>query len=95
MNDETSTPGTLGIEEPHPSTPNAYRWILSKSVADLIRWQKSFVSLALENNRLAEVCSETLTRILTGQPVSDRYLLGLAWAMAVPQLFANDTEGQE
>jgi hypothetical protein len=39
----------------------------------------TFSSLAIEGNRLAEVCYGTLRRMIDGQPVSDRYLLGLAW----------------
>ena len=38
-------------------------------------------SLALEGNRLAEMCSETLRRLLAKEPVSDRYLLGLVWTI--------------
>ena len=42
---------------------------------------EAFSSCAIEGNRLAEICSETLDRLLKSEPVSDRYLLGLAWAM--------------
>jgi len=27
------------------------------------------------------VCAETLNRLMSSKPVSDRYLLGLAWTM--------------
>jgi hypothetical protein len=56
-------------------------YIKSLGPAQLAMWRESFASSALEGNRLAEICGETLERIMTGQPVSDRYLLGLAWAM--------------
>jgi hypothetical protein len=36
-------------------------------------------SCALSGNRLAEICHETLRRVMEGEAVSDRYLLGLAW----------------
>lgn len=32
---------------------------------------------------IAEVCGETLRRIREGEPVSDRYVLGLAWTVRV------------
>lgn len=41
--------------------------------------QESLASTALSGNRSAEIMSETLRRLLNGEPVSDRYLLGLAW----------------
>jgi hypothetical protein len=40
---------------------------------------ESYSSCAIEGNRLAEICAETLDRLIHGQPVSDRYILGLAW----------------
>lgn len=49
-------------------------------------WQESFSSCAIDGNRLAEVCSETISRLINNQPVSDRYLLGLAWAMYHPKV---------
>lgn len=42
---------------------------------------ESFASCGIENNRLAEVCGETLRRVLAQEPVSDRYLLGLVWTI--------------
>ena len=42
---------------------------------------ESFASCAIDGNRFAEVCGETLRRVMTGEPVSDRYILGLAWAV--------------
>jgi hypothetical protein len=46
---------------------------------ELLALQESLASCALEGNRLAEICGETLRRLLAHEPVSDRYLLGLAW----------------
>lgn len=73
--------GTLKINEPHPAVYDATEWIRKIPIADLAKWQKSFSSCAIEGNRLAEVCSETLRRIMSGEPVSDRYLLGLTWTI--------------
>lgn len=74
--------GTLAVGEYHPAAGDAIRWIRNQPVAQLIAWQESFCSCAIEGNRLAEICAETLRRVLAGEPVSDRYLLGLAWAMS-------------
>ena len=73
--------GTLGIGEPHPAAKMALDYVRSIPYIELAIYQESFSSCAIEGNRLAEVCSETLNRLLTNQSVSDRYLLGLAWTI--------------
>ena len=35
----------------------------------------------LAGNRLAEICLSTIDRLAKGEPVGDRYLLGLAWTI--------------
>lgn len=74
-----SEKGTLKVNEPHPAVYDAVEWFRKIPVADLARWQESFSSRAIEGNRLGEVCSETLRRIMNKETVSDRCLLGLAW----------------
>jgi hypothetical protein len=71
--------GELTTGEPHPAAEAAKEWIARQP--DLYEWREAFASCAIEGNRLAEICAETLSRLLDGKPVSDRYLLGLAWAM--------------
>ncbi len=73
--------GNLNPGEPHPCARDALKWIQSIPIHQLALWNEAFASSAIDGNRLAEVCSETLDRLLSGKPVSDRYLLGLAWAM--------------
>ena len=73
--------GELKQGEFHPAASFAMRYIKSLPVEELMSWNEAFASSAIEGNRTAEICGETLNRILTGQPVSDRYLLGLAWVM--------------
>lgn len=73
--------GELKLGEPHPAAFMAKAWIESMPLAKRAMWQESFASCAIEGNRLGEICSETLNRLWTGKPVSDRYLLGLAWTM--------------
>lgn len=73
--------GTLSPGEPHPAAPFALSYIKSLPAASLAAWQESLSSNAIGGNRTAEICSETLHRIMAGQPVSDRYLLGLAWTL--------------
>ena len=81
-NEKTSeVPGTLNLGEPHPAAFSAKTWILKKGRVDLLSWQESFASCAIEGDRLSEICGETLHRLLNGEPVSDRYILGLAWMM--------------
>jgi hypothetical protein len=73
--------GTLTAGEPHPASYDAYTYLMSIGVNNLYRYRESFASCAIEGNRLAEVCGETLRRIIESEPVSDRYLLGLAWTI--------------
>ena len=76
--------GTLRTGEPHPAVDSAKAYLKSIPYADLCMWLSALSSTAIEGNRLAEICTETLDRLLRGKPVSDRYLLGLLWTIAAP-----------
>lgn len=69
--------GTLAPGEPHPAVRLALQRLRSFPLSDLLAWQEVLASTAIEGNRMAEVCAETLRRFIAGEPVSDRYLLGL------------------
>lgn len=73
--------GTLKEGEYHPAANSAMLYIKSLGRNELMLFEESFCSCAIEGNRLAELCAETLRRILNNEPVSDRYLLGLAWTI--------------
>lgn len=73
--------GTLEGNEPHPSVYTAMKYVHSFSIHELFSFLEAFSSCAIEGNRLGEICSATLRRILNSEPVSDRYMLGLAWAI--------------
>jgi len=75
------TQGTLKEGEPHPSAYEAIRYLQDLGLSELAIYSGSFASCSLSGNRDAEILSETLHRFMTGEPVSDRYLLGLAWAI--------------
>jgi hypothetical protein len=79
-----TTPGTLEPTEPHPAARDAFAWLKEYLVKDgnrAYRLLESFSSVGMSGNRRAEVCAETLRRVLNGESVSDRYLLGLAWTL--------------
>lgn len=71
--------GTLDIGEPHPGYHVAMEYLRSVGYAELYLLLEAFASCAIEGNRTAEICAETLRRLLTHQTVSDRYIMGLAW----------------
>lgn len=77
--------GTLVIGEYHPAADSAFAYVKDKLLAmtdmEKMMLLESFASTGLSGNRTAELCSETLRRIMCGEAVSDRYLLGLAWTM--------------
>lgn len=68
----------------HPMAPSAFQFIKSQGATRLLALSEALASTALSNaegSRLAAICHGTLDRILTGQRVSDRYVLGLAWLL--------------
>jgi len=73
--------GTLNAGEAHPSAHSALAYVGSLGLPKLFELQGTFSSCAIEGNRLSEICSETLRRCLADESVSDRYILGLAWAI--------------
>ncbi len=77
MNDR----GVLEVGEPHPAAESAKYYLSALGAKKLFQYLEAFSSCAIEGNRLGEICSETLNRLMQGEPVSDRYLLGLAWAI--------------
>jgi len=78
------SPGTLDVTEPHPAARDAFAWVkqyLLKDTTNAHLLLEAFASVGMSGNRLGEICGETLRRVLAGEMVSDRYLLGLAWTL--------------
>lgn len=75
------TNDTLKEGEPHPIAQEALSYLSSLGIEELWKWQEAFCSCAIENNRLGEICAGTMDRLLKKEPVSDRYLLGLAFTI--------------
>jgi hypothetical protein len=75
--------GMLGIHEPHPAAVNAMAWLKKRvdSPASAGILLGSFEAMAAEGSRLAEVCADTLRTFIAGEPVVDRYLMGLCWTL--------------
>lgn len=74
----------LTPEEFHPAARSAYRWLKGYMVNNAEDYRRLRVSLQIsadEGNRQAQVCMGTIERLENGQPISDRYLLGLAWTI--------------
>jgi len=92
--EEQTDPPTLKEDEPHPASVQALQYIQSLGFQRLLTYQDAFASLSMEgSNRLAEICSGTLTKLIDAEPVSDCYLLGLAWTMK--DMEEELTEGEE
>lgn len=77
MTDKNLALGTLAPYEPHPMAYTARYYIGGIPRHELIILQEALSSCAISGSRTAEICGETLRRLLKGEPVSDRYLLGL------------------
>jgi hypothetical protein len=71
----------LAMGEPHPAAWKALRYVRSKTPVEMAMLMEAFSSNAIEGNRVAEICAETLRRVMNEEPVSDRYILGLAWTL--------------
>ena len=48
---------------------------------DYLRYRTALSIAAQTGNRQAQICMGTIRRLTSSQPVSDRYLLGLAWTI--------------
>jgi hypothetical protein len=73
--------GTLKEGEPHPVAFIAKEYLIGLGYPKLIMYLEAYSSCAIEGNRLGEICAETLDRLMKGLPVSDRYILGLAFSI--------------
>lgn len=75
--------GELKSNEPHPMARDAMafvkEWMAKQTIQSFAMLREAMASCAIEGNRVGEVCGATLDRLLKSEPVSDRYLLGLAW----------------
>jgi len=72
----TTKEATLEIGEYHPMAPSALAYVRANiTMMDV----ESMASCAIEGNRTADICLSTYNRLEKGEPVSDRYILGLAW----------------
>lgn len=69
----------LKIDEPHPAARSAFEYLAFLSYEDMLLYREAYSSCASSGNHLAEICLDTLNRLLNNKPVSDRNLLGLAW----------------
>lgn len=69
----------LAPGENHPACEIAKR-IVAERIAQMGGFilLESLSSCAIEGNRLSEICADTLDRVMTGKPVGERYLMGLA-----------------
>ena len=68
--------------EHHMAADHAMTWFKEWQLQNLQKYgmlREAVASTALSGNRLAQILHGTLERLATGQPVSDRYLLGLCW----------------
>jgi hypothetical protein len=91
----TQEPGTLRPDEHHPAADDALAWLnrhFARKPEAAFRLLEAFSSTSIEGNRLAEVCAETLRRVLAREPVSDRYLLGLVWTIRQMEEASADNE---
>ena len=66
---------TLEEGEAHPCAHTALAYINDHRS----KWSEAIYSCALTDNRTAQIAAGTLKRLENKEPVSDRYLMGLAW----------------
>lgn len=74
--------GTIREGEYHPAAREALSFVTKMMYSNPKQWfiiRESIASTALSGVRLSEILNSTLDRIEKGAPVSDRYVLGLAW----------------
>lgn len=72
----------IPVKSYHPSADHAMQWLKQFMVdnpKEYLIIKESIYSTALSGSELANYCVGTIERMAAGEPVSDRYLLGLAW----------------
>jgi hypothetical protein len=82
MTDDKTPEATLKEDEFHPSAQDALDWLKHYQTVHMEHWlttKEAIASTALSGNRLSEIMLSTINRLDNGDPVSDRYLLGLCW----------------
>ena len=70
---EQLSPGTLLIGEVHPAAHSAMGFIkafITNNIRETMIMLESLASCALSGDRLAEICHETLRRVINGEMVS-------------------------
>lgn len=72
---------TLETGEVHPASYEAWDYIKKLDPSRYCIHIEALTSAAMSGNRLAELCMGTIERLKNKEPVSDRYLLGLAWTL--------------
>ncbi len=72
---------SLETTEYHPSADSAMAFYRTYPIKDMMMVREALASTALSGNRLSEICLSTIDRLDKGEPVSDRYLLGLCWML--------------
>jgi hypothetical protein len=73
---------TLEKGEWHPISGRVLDYINSFNIDELLILKNSINKIKHESgcsDKVTDVCMGTLDRIINGEPVSDLYLLGLAW----------------
>lgn len=77
--------------EAHPASYYAREWILNNyTIDELFIMLEAMSSCAIEGNKEASICADTLDRMLTSKPCSDRYIMGLAWYLHKMKAVEND-----
>lgn len=67
--------------EIHPVAYSALAWVKEQPIENLLHWQEAFASCSIENDATANVCLETMRRLLAGEPIGAQHILGLAYVM--------------
>ncbi len=70
----------LELGEVHPSAHIARDYIAEHLALNPMTIE-AIASTALSGSRIASICLSTYERMVSGKPVSDRYVMGLAWLL--------------
>jgi hypothetical protein len=73
----------LKKNEAHPACATAVKFLFAIPLGKLKELQSIMEANALNGNRLAKICSWSLSRFLDGKKMTDRDILGLAWTLSI------------
>ena len=71
----------LNSDEPHPAYITALNFLNSIPIGEFPKIKEFMEKNSKDGVKIGEVCVWAIDRFMTGKPLTDRHILGLAWTI--------------